>query len=255
LCINELGGHDIPKIYSANSPEEAIEYLKEYNITYIWISQLQIDTGIYEWIPRHGLLDFIDFAPQYFQKVYQNDLIRIYQVLKSPNENPLSSKHYYANVLGDFDDVYDVSPVVVTPTNAWSLSPLGRRLSANETGLIHVYVNQTELHSDRPTTLVLYYWDTSTERIDIDLRVTDEKQPYANIAQIYGNADGYLKWKIIQVNSTQVPILIDRSNAFYIEFRVTTNASDLELRLILLIPESVTLTDDTCKEWATWLIP
>lgn len=262
LCINELGGHNIPKIYAANSPCEAIKYLREYNITYIWISQLQIDRSMYEWIPRHGLLDFIDFSPQHFWKVYQNDLIRIYKVL-DPSEDSfiLSDKHYYSNVLGDFDDVYFISPIVVEPGDKWRLDASNGRefTSDGEPAYIRVYMNQEELwikgtksqlRSNSPLTLVLYYWDTFTSNMYIDIKGTEQ---YKEISSIDGNGSDDLEWKVVQIKNLEYSILFDGTSHPYIEFRVR-NTSSFTLQMVLLVPEPMNITDNICKDWASWIL-
>ena len=262
LCINEFGGHNIPKIYAANSSSEAIKYLKEYNITYIWISQLQIDRSMYEWIPRHGLLDFIDFSPQYYRKVYQNDLIRIYKVL-DPSEDSfiLSDKHYYSNVLGDFDDVYFLSPIVVEPEDKWLLNAsYGRELTSDgEPGYIRVYIDQEELwvkgaksqlRSNSPLTLVLYYWDTFTSNVYIDINSTEQ---YSEISNITGTRTNTLGWKVIEIKNLEYSILFDETGYPYIKFRVK-NTSPFALQMVLLIPEPMNITDNLCEDWANWLL-
>jgi hypothetical protein len=262
LCINELGGHNIPKIYASNSSSEAIKYLREYNITYIWISQLQIDRSMYEWIPRHGLLDFIDFSPQYFRKVYQNDLIRIYKVLYPSGDSILSDKHYYSNVLGDFDDVYFISPIVVEPADKWLLNvSYGRELTSDgEPAYIRVYINQEELwvkgaksqlRSNSPLTLVLYYWDTFTSNVYIDIHNGTEQ--YKEISSIDGNATERLRWKVIQIKNLEYSILSDESGYSYIKFRVR-NTSSFTLQMALLVPEPMNITDNICEGWASWLL-
>ena len=262
LCINELGGHNIPKIYAANSPYEAIKYIREYNITYIWISQLQIDRSMYEWIPRHGLLDFIDFSPQHFRKVYQNDLIRIYKVL-DPSEDSfiLSDKHYYSNVLGDFDDVYFISPIVVEPEDKWRLHvSRGRELTSDgEPGYIRAYINQEELwvkgaksqlRSNSPLTLVLYYWDTFTSNVYIDINGTEQ---YKKISSINGDGNNQLEWKVIEIKNLEYSILFDETDYSYIKFRIR-NTSSFTLQMVLLVPEPTNITDNMCKDWASWLL-
>ena len=262
LCINELGGHNIPKIYAANSPYEAIKYLREYNITYIWISQLQIDRSMYEWVPRHGLLDFIDFSPQHFRKVYQNDLIRIYEVL-DPSEDSfiLSHKHYYSNVLGDFDDVYFISPIVVEPEDKWRLDvSRGREFTSDgEPGYIRVYINQEELwvkgaksqlRSNSPLTLVLYYWDNFTSNVYIDINGTEQ---YRTISSINGDGNNQLKWNVIEIKNLEYSILFDELSYPYIKFRVR-NTSSFTLQMVLLVPELMNITDNMCEDWASWIL-
>jgi len=270
LCINEMGGHNLPKLYAASTPIEAIKYIREYNITYIWISQLQIDRSMYEWIPRHGLLDFIDFAPSYFEKVYQNDLIRIYRVLSSSEDFILKDKHYYANVFGDFDDLYDTSPIILGPADSWAMNSsynIGRTLINND-GFIRIYINETDLtshmdgddglYSNTPTTLVLYYWDTFTETVNVSLPMGHPKaSSFYNItAQIYGTGDGKLKWKIMQIGDLPYQVSADDrgplSRGYQVEFHLTTQAQ-FPLRMALLIPDSTNLTNEQCENWAAWL--
>jgi hypothetical protein len=264
LCINEMGGHNLPKLYAAGTTIEAMNYIKEYNITYIWISQLQIDRSMYEWIPRHGLLDFIDFAPSYFEKVYQNDLIRIYRVLSSPEEFILKDKRYYVNVFGDFDDLYDISPIMLEPADAWAINSafnVGRTLT-NNSGLIRVYINETDLtlhtngglYSSTPMTLVLYYWDNFTETVNVSLPMVHSGSSsfYSINEQIYGVGDGKLKCKTIQIKNTLYQVSVNAGGDYYIEFNLTTQAS-FPLRMALLIPNSINLTSEQCENWAAWL--
>src|SRR5438309_1921316 len=121
IALSELGGHDLPLIYSSWDPAEAKAILNYYGITYIWISQLQIDRSWYEWIPRHGLIDYVDYSPL-FLKVYQNPLITIYEVESNttlPADLPLQ---LYANRFGDYDDFYVASAVTADSADRWNLT-------------------------------------------------------------------------------------------------------------------------------------
>jgi len=86
--ITEWGGADIPLIFEADDEEEALYWLKYYNIDYIFIDVRQTSwLGLNDFIPPHGLLDYIDDS-RHFKKVhasYANDeVLKLYEVIYNP---------------------------------------------------------------------------------------------------------------------------------------------------------------------------
>ena len=76
------GGAKIPLIFETSDPEVALQWLEYYGIDYIVIDMGQTGRkGLYDYIPPHGLLDYIDTSPN-FERVYQNEdgVLRLYSV-------------------------------------------------------------------------------------------------------------------------------------------------------------------------------
>lgn len=85
IWINEGGGAKIPTIFSTDDQNGAIKWLKHYNIHYIFIDKGQTQrNGLYDYIPPHGLLDYIDKSP-YFKKLYsyppKEEILILYEVV------------------------------------------------------------------------------------------------------------------------------------------------------------------------------
>jgi len=71
IWISAGGGAKIPLIFETNNPNVALKWLKYYNVNYIFINNDQTKwRGSNDYIPPHGLLDYIDCLP-YFEKVYE----------------------------------------------------------------------------------------------------------------------------------------------------------------------------------------
>jgi len=59
--INPGGGSKIPLIFQTKDPQEALSLLKDYNVDYILIDQLQTRRkGLFDFIPKEGLVSYID---------------------------------------------------------------------------------------------------------------------------------------------------------------------------------------------------
>jgi len=71
IWITAGGGAKIPLIFETNNPNVALKWLKYYNVNYIFINNDQTKwRGSNDYIPPHGLLDYIDHLPC-FEKVYE----------------------------------------------------------------------------------------------------------------------------------------------------------------------------------------
>ena len=254
--ISELGGHNVPKIFAAYNAFEAIKYLKEYNISYIWNSQLYIERFGMEWVPMHGLLDYIDLS-SFFRKVYQNDIIRIYQVLYDVEEPVSADKHYYCNVLGDSDDTSRFSPALVDSEERWFLNPgHSRILQPNQTGSIRVNVNQTELNASNgsvtsPFSLVLFYVDSFTGDLVVDLKKGSDTNGgiYQEISRIHGTNSNRLKYHIIRVSGLAYAVDLFYVGVPSLEFQISNGPFHFPLRAILFIPNEL-VDQQQIEAWA-----
>jgi len=194
--LNELGGHDLPLIYSSWDPEEAKAILEFYGITHVWISQLQIDRSLYEWIPRHGLLDYVDYSPL-FLKVYQNPLITIYQVVSNATFPANLPRQLYANRFGDFDDVYATSAVSVDRADRWLLvNGLGVGLRPGRAGRMEVWIDPVRTQEafgrlDGNGSLFLFYRDNFTGTVDVKV-LWVATGVYIRAGSFQGNGTGNL---------------------------------------------------------------
>jgi len=91
LWISEGGGSKIPLIFRSNDPNEALRWLNYYNVDYILINRDQTERfGVSDYIPRQGLLEYLDKS-DYFVKMYEVDnLLTLYKV-SSNNPSDLSN--------------------------------------------------------------------------------------------------------------------------------------------------------------------
>lgn len=83
--ITEWGGAKIPSIFEAEDEEEALFWLKYYNIDYVFIDTRQTTWfGLSDYIPAHGLLDYIDDS-SHLKKVYgaypDDEILKLYKVI------------------------------------------------------------------------------------------------------------------------------------------------------------------------------
>ncbi|MFQ6127260.1 MAG: hypothetical protein ACE5R6_22030, partial [Candidatus Heimdallarchaeota archaeon] len=257
ISISELGGHNVPKIFAAYNALEAIKYLKEYNISYIWNSQLYIERFGTEFVPMHGLLDYIDLS-SFFRKVYQNDIIRIYRVLYDVEEPVSADTHYYCNVLGDSDDTSRFSPALVDSEEIWFLNPgHSRILQPNQTGFIRVNVNQTELNASNgsatsPFSLVLFYVDSFAGDLVVDIKNGSDTNGdiYEEISRFQGTNSNRLKYHIIRPRSGRAYAI----DLFYgwipsLKFQISNGPFHFPLRAILFIPNEL-IDEQQIEPWA-----
>jgi hypothetical protein len=77
------GGAKVPTIFKTEDSDIALHWLEYYGIDYIVIDMGQTERGgLYDYIPPHGLLDYIDTSP-HFRQIYHSDdeVLRLYMVL------------------------------------------------------------------------------------------------------------------------------------------------------------------------------
>jgi hypothetical protein len=83
--IRDGGGAEVPTIFSTQNQDEALYWLKNYQIDYIFIDTRQTENpGVNDSIPRRGLLDYIDSSPHFkkVRSVYQGDeILKLYEVI------------------------------------------------------------------------------------------------------------------------------------------------------------------------------
>src|SRR3989454_1048017 len=229
IALSELGGHDLPLIYSSWDPAEAKAILNYYGITHIWISQLQIDRSWYEWIPRHGLIDYVDYSPL-FQKVYQNPLITIYEVESNttlPADLPLQ---LYANRFGDYDDFYVASAVTADSADRWNLTRgVGVTLPPGLPAYMDVWIDPIRPNPvfgrlDVNGSLFLFYRDNSVGSVNVTLRRAPN-ETYGSATTFQTNGTGNLAVAQIRLANLGAFIFpLNRWNAIVFRFSATGSA-------------------------------
>src|SRR3989454_690488 len=229
IALSELGGHDLPLIYSSWDPAEAKAILNYYGITHIWISQLQIDRSWYEWIPRHGLIDYVDYSPL-FQKVYQNPLITIYEVESNatiPANLPLQ---LYANRFGDYDDFYVASAVTADSADRWNLTRgVGVTLAPGLPAYMDVWIDPIRPNPvfgrlDVNGSLFLFYRDNSVGSVNVTLRRAPN-ETYGSATTFQTNGTGNLAVAQIRLANLGAFIFpLNRWNAIVFRFSATGSA-------------------------------
>jgi len=85
--ISAYGGAMVPTIFETDNQTKALYWLEQYNISYIVIEPAQTQRkGLYDYIPAHGLLDYIDNST-HFEKVFwypsEEELLVLYKVVYS----------------------------------------------------------------------------------------------------------------------------------------------------------------------------
>jgi len=69
LWLNEGGGAKVPLIFSTDDESEALLWIRDYGVDYVFIDMRQLDrAGLFDYIPGCGLLDYID-SSSHFQEV------------------------------------------------------------------------------------------------------------------------------------------------------------------------------------------
>lgn len=239
MWISALGGRDIPKIFSSRNASEAWKYLQEYRVTYVWIDQLQFSSSSVDHIPERGLADYIDLSP-FFVKVYQNDFVKIYRVSMWFNAlSNLSKRHYYSNVLGDYDDIYQSSAITLTPQDTWLLNRTFRVGKPNSQGYVEIKVIPEELNvsdnfSKFPLTLVIYYSDAFKGSVDLSIRNSTLQDDWQKLAIVNGTESGELR-------NLTVPIERAYVSASKIILSFSIHGEAFPVRAILLFPGTLTL--------------
>ena len=196
-----FGAHNVPKIFQAYTAEDALTYLANYNIDFIWLDRLQVANGFYELIPLHGLNDILGISP-YFEKVFENNITRIYQVHYSvANVSSIYSRtHYYGSTLGSSLDFDKYQIIKLNNTNSWakSIDNPGRKLGSNDVGYIEVQVDPNEFGvigingiSSIPTSVTFYYHDTFWGNVQIS--ILDQNNNYPVLLEIMGQNSGELR--------------------------------------------------------------
>ena len=229
IALSELGGHDLPLIYSSWDPAEAKAILNYYGITHIWISQLQIDRSWYEWIPRHGLIDYVDYSPL-FLKVYQNPLITIYEVESNttlPADLPLQ---LYANRFGDYDDFYVASAVTADSADRWNLTRgVGVTLPPGRLAYMDVWIDPIRTEQvfgrlDVNGSLFLFYRDNSVGNVNVTVR-HGPNETYVSAGTFQANGTGNLAVAQIRLANLGASIFpLNRWNAIVFRFDSTGSA-------------------------------
>src|SRR3989441_151920 len=229
IALSELGGHDLPLIYSSWDPAEAKAILNYYGITHIWLSQLQIDRSWYEWIPRHGLIDYVDYSPL-FQKVYQNPLITIYEVESNttlPADLPLQ---LYANRFGDYDDFYVASAVTADSADRWNLTRgVGVTLPPGRLAYMDVWIDPIRTEQvfgrlDVNGSLFLFYRDNSVGNVNVTVR-HGPNETYVSAGTFQANGTGNLAVAQIRLANLGASIFpLNRWNAIVFRFDSTGSA-------------------------------
>ncbi|MDP3063352.1 MAG: glycosyltransferase family 39 protein [Chloroflexota bacterium] len=82
------GGANLAKVWPSSTGEEAVKWLAQYRIDYVFLDMRQPQTfGGGDWIPSKGLLEFIDHSP-YFEQAYRTSkgTLVLYKVLYSSEE-------------------------------------------------------------------------------------------------------------------------------------------------------------------------
>ena len=77
------GGANLAKVWPSSTGEEAVKWLAQYRIDYVFLDMRQPQTfGGGGWIPTKGLLEFIDRSP-YFERVHRTSkgTMVLYKVL------------------------------------------------------------------------------------------------------------------------------------------------------------------------------
>ena len=83
--ISSYGGAMVPTIFETDNQTKALYWLQQYNISYIVIEPAQTQRkGLYDYIPAHGLLDYIDNS-DHFDKMFwypsEEELLALYKVV------------------------------------------------------------------------------------------------------------------------------------------------------------------------------
>ncbi|MFX0194980.1 MAG: glycosyltransferase family 39 protein [Candidatus Hodarchaeota archaeon] len=197
LWIFWFGAHNVPKIFHARTAQEALTYLATYKIDYIWLDRLQVANGFYELIPLHGLTDIIGFSP-FFEKVFENNITRIFRVNYFPKSPFLARIHYYGASLGgplDFD-TYQI--IKLNDIRSWATNKdgIGRNLESGSIGFIEVQVDPTEFDlingniSSIHSSITFYYRDTFEGTIQIS--VLNSEGQYSKLMEITGKNSGLI---------------------------------------------------------------
>ena len=237
MWISALGGRDIPKIFSSRNASEAWNYLQEYRVTYVWIDQLQFSSHSVDQIPERGLADYIDLSP-FFVKVYQNDFVKVYKVsIWFQASSNLSKRHYYSNVFGDYDDVYQSSAVTVTPEDKWVLNETFRVGKPNSQCYVEIKVIPEEL-GELPATLMIYYKDTFNGSVDLSIRKSTSQEDWQKLATINGTNSGELRNQKIHIERVYV-------SASKIILSFSTHNEEFPMRAILLFPGDLTSLEES----------
>src|SRR2546426_693681 len=105
IALSELGGHDLPLIYSSWDPAEAKAILNYYGITHIWISQLQIDRSWDVWIDpirTEQVFGRLDVNGSLFLFYRDNSVGNVNVTVRhGPNETYVSAGTFQANGTGN----------------------------------------------------------------------------------------------------------------------------------------------------------
>lgn len=85
MWISPWGGSKVPLIFSTSDEEEALHWLQQYSVSYIFIDKRQLSyPGVSDRILSHGLMDYIDES-NHFEKVHvtfpDNELLILYEVI------------------------------------------------------------------------------------------------------------------------------------------------------------------------------
>lgn len=197
LWIFWFGAHNVPKIFHARTAQEALTYLAMYKIDYIWLDRLQVANGFYELIPLHGLTDIIGFSP-FFEKVFENNITRIFHVNYFPTSPILTRIHYYGAFLGGPHDFDTYQIIKLNDTRSWTKTKegIGRNLESGSIGFIEVQVDPTEFDlidgniSSIHSSITFYYRDTFEGTIQIN--VFDSGGQYSKLLEITGKKSGLI---------------------------------------------------------------
>src|SRR5256886_255664 len=229
IALSELGGHDLPLIYSSWNPAEAKAILNYYGITHIWISHLQLDRSWYERIPRHGLIDYVDYSPL-FQKVYQHPLITIYEVESNATTPANLPLQLYANRFGDYDDFYVASAVTADSADRWNLTRgVGVTLAPGLPAYMDVWIDPIRTEQvfgrlDVNGSLFLFYRDNSVRNVNVTVR-PGPNETYVSAGTFQANGTGNLAVAQIRLANLGASIFpLNRWNAIVFRFDSTGSA-------------------------------
>jgi len=198
MWIFWLGGHNVPKIFHARTAQEALTYLAAYKIDYIWLDRLQVANGFYEFIPLHGLNDIIGFSP-FFEKVFENNIARIFRVNYFPASPYLARIHYYGATLGGSLDFDTYQIIKLNDTRSWAKNKdgIGRYLEPGAIGFLEVQVDPTEFNlingniSSIHSSITFYYQDTFEGTIQIS--ILNSEGQYSKLLEISGKKSGLIQ--------------------------------------------------------------
>ena len=170
--------------------------------------------------------------------MYQNDFVKVYKVsIWFQASSNLSKRHYYSNVFGDYDDVYQSSAVTVTPEDKWVLNETFRVGKPNSQCYVEIKVIPEEL-GELPATLMIYYKDTFNGSVDLSIRKSTSQEDWQKLATINGTNSGELRNQKIHIERVYV-------SASKIILSFSTHNEEFPMRAILLFPGDLTSLEES----------